>query len=107
MLANSRTIGEKLYAGVGVLLLLTVLEGGVAVWGSASIQANIQEVMLHRTRADDSGAQPQRVGARLAEADFHEDPVAKDVDATIIEQSSVRAAPGLFRSRRLLLGQSV
>jgi methyl-accepting chemotaxis protein len=41
---NTRTIGEKLYAGVGALLLLTVLEGGVAVWGSARIQANITEV---------------------------------------------------------------
>jgi methyl-accepting chemotaxis protein len=44
MVADRRTIGEKLYAGVGVLLLLTVLEGGVAVWGSARIQANINEV---------------------------------------------------------------
>jgi hypothetical protein len=44
MLANQRTIGEKLYAGVGVLLLLTVIEGGVAVWGSARVAADIDEV---------------------------------------------------------------
>jgi methyl-accepting chemotaxis protein/methyl-accepting chemotaxis protein-1 (serine sensor receptor) len=44
MLAEKRTIGEKLYAGVGLLLLLTVVEGGVAVWGSARVQADITEV---------------------------------------------------------------
>ena len=44
MFIDQRTIGEKLYAGVGVLLLLTVVEGGVAVWGSARVQADITEV---------------------------------------------------------------
>lgn len=38
------TIGEKLYAGMGILLLLTVLEGGVAVWGSARVAADINSV---------------------------------------------------------------
>ncbi|HEX6161975.1 MAG TPA: methyl-accepting chemotaxis protein [Vicinamibacterales bacterium] len=44
MLTEKRTIGEKLYAGVGMLLLLTVVEGGVAVWGSARVEADINEV---------------------------------------------------------------
>jgi len=44
MVSDQRTIGEKLYAGVGVLLLLTVVEGSVAVWGSARAQADITEV---------------------------------------------------------------
>jgi len=44
MLAVRRTIGGKLYAGMGVLLVLTVLEGGVAVWGSARVAADIREV---------------------------------------------------------------
>jgi methyl-accepting chemotaxis protein/methyl-accepting chemotaxis protein-1 (serine sensor receptor) len=39
-----RTIGEKLYAGMGILLLLTVIEGGVAMWGSARVEADINEV---------------------------------------------------------------
>ncbi len=46
MLADRRTIGEKLYAGMGILLLLTVLEGGVAVWGSARVEADINEVTV-------------------------------------------------------------
>jgi methyl-accepting chemotaxis protein len=44
MVSEKRTIGEKLFAGVGVLLLLTVVEGGVAVWGSARVQRDIAEV---------------------------------------------------------------
>jgi methyl-accepting chemotaxis protein/methyl-accepting chemotaxis protein-1 (serine sensor receptor) len=44
MQSEKRTIGEKLYAGVGALLLLTVVEGGVAVWGLARVQADIREV---------------------------------------------------------------
>jgi methyl-accepting chemotaxis protein/methyl-accepting chemotaxis protein-1 (serine sensor receptor) len=44
MVADKRTIGEKLYAGVGALLLLTIVEGGVAVWGSARVEADITEV---------------------------------------------------------------
>jgi methyl-accepting chemotaxis protein len=44
MLGHKRTIGEKLYAGMGVLLLLTVLEGGVAVWGAARVEADINQV---------------------------------------------------------------
>jgi methyl-accepting chemotaxis protein len=44
MVGEKRTIGEKLYAGVGVLLLLTVVQGGVAVWGSARVQADITSV---------------------------------------------------------------
>ena len=44
MLAHKRTIGEKLYAGMGVLLLLTVLEGGVAVWGAARVENDITQV---------------------------------------------------------------
>ena len=44
MLTDRRTIGEKLYAGVGVLLVLTVVEGGVAVWGSARAERDINEV---------------------------------------------------------------
>ena len=44
MVSDKRTIGEKLYAGVGVLLLLTVVQGGVAVWGSARVEADITEV---------------------------------------------------------------
>lgn len=44
MVAESRTIGEKLYAGIGVLLVLTVIEGSVAVWGSARVTADINEV---------------------------------------------------------------
>jgi methyl-accepting chemotaxis protein/methyl-accepting chemotaxis protein-1 (serine sensor receptor) len=44
MVTDKRTIGEKLFAGVGVLLLLTVVEGGVAVWGSARVEADIAEV---------------------------------------------------------------
>jgi methyl-accepting chemotaxis protein len=44
MLGHKRTIGEKLYAGTGVLLLLTVLEGGVAVWGAARVENDINNV---------------------------------------------------------------
>lgn len=44
MLGETRTISEKLYAGIGLLLLLTVIEGSVAVWGSARVQSDISEV---------------------------------------------------------------
>ena len=44
MLLEKRTIGEKLYVGMGLLLLLTVIEGGVAMWGSARVAADINEV---------------------------------------------------------------
>ena len=44
MLAARRTIGEKLYAGMGVLLVLTVLEGSVALWGSAQVADDIRQV---------------------------------------------------------------
>jgi len=44
MFAARRTIGEKLYAGMMVLLLLTVVEGGVALWSSARIAADIKQV---------------------------------------------------------------
>jgi CHASE3 domain sensor protein len=39
-----RTIGEKLYAGMSVLLLLTVIEAGVALWSSARVAADIRQV---------------------------------------------------------------
>ena len=44
MFAGRGTIGEKLYAGMGVLLVLTVLEGGVALWSSARVAADIRQV---------------------------------------------------------------
>ena len=44
MWAGRRTIGEKLYTGMGVLLVLTVLEGSVAVWGSARVADDIRQV---------------------------------------------------------------
>jgi methyl-accepting chemotaxis protein/methyl-accepting chemotaxis protein-1 (serine sensor receptor) len=44
MFAGRGTIGEKLYAGMGVLLVLTVLEGSVALWSSARVAADIREV---------------------------------------------------------------
>src|SRR5262245_27202146 len=44
MWAARRTIGEKRYAGMGALLLLTVLEGGVALWGSARVAAGLSQV---------------------------------------------------------------
>lgn len=44
MWADRRTIGQKLFAGMGVLLLLTVLQGAVAVWGSARVEADINKV---------------------------------------------------------------
>ena len=44
MWADKRTIGHKLYAGVGVLLLLTVLEASVALWGSSSIATDVATV---------------------------------------------------------------
>jgi methyl-accepting chemotaxis protein len=44
MWADRQTIGQKLFAGMGVLLLLTVLEGGVALWGSARVEADITMV---------------------------------------------------------------
>jgi methyl-accepting chemotaxis protein len=44
MVIDKGTIGEKLYAGVGILLLLTVVEGGVAAWGSTRVERDINEV---------------------------------------------------------------
>jgi CHASE3 domain sensor protein len=45
MLADRWTIGKRLYAGFGALLLLTVMAGAVAIWGSAGIKADVQTVM--------------------------------------------------------------
>ncbi|TMG79282.1 MAG: hypothetical protein E6H78_20460, partial [Betaproteobacteria bacterium] len=44
MVEDRWTIGRKLYAGSGALLLLTVLAGGVAIWGSAKIKADVETV---------------------------------------------------------------
>ena len=44
MWGETRTIGQKLYAGMGFLLLLTVLEGGVALWGSSRIRTDVERV---------------------------------------------------------------
>src|SRR6266550_3600406 len=38
------TIGRRLHAGFGALLLLTVLAGGVAIWGSSRIKADVETV---------------------------------------------------------------
>jgi methyl-accepting chemotaxis protein len=40
------TIGRRLHAGFGALLLLTVLAGGVAIWGSSRIKADVETVTL-------------------------------------------------------------
>src|SRR5262245_23288705 len=44
MWADGRTISEKLYAGMAALLVLTILEGAVAVWGSSRIRADAAAV---------------------------------------------------------------
>src|SRR5690349_18069711 len=44
MVTEKRTIGQKLFAGVGVLLLLTVAEGSIAVWGAARVESDVKEV---------------------------------------------------------------
>ena len=40
------TIGRQLYAGFGALLLLTVLAGVVAIWGSSRIKGDVETVTL-------------------------------------------------------------
>ena len=44
MVADGRTVGQKLFAGMGVLLALTVIEGGVALWGSARVETGVSLV---------------------------------------------------------------
>jgi methyl-accepting chemotaxis protein/methyl-accepting chemotaxis protein-1 (serine sensor receptor) len=44
MWADGRTIGQKLFAGMSVLLMLTVIEGSVALWGSSRVEAGINLV---------------------------------------------------------------
>jgi len=44
MVIDRQTIGQRLFAGVGVLLLLTVVEGSVAIWGSARVEGDVKEV---------------------------------------------------------------
>jgi methyl-accepting chemotaxis protein len=44
MWADGRTIGQKLFAGMSVLLALTVIEGGVALWGSSRVETGINLV---------------------------------------------------------------
>ena len=45
MVARGWTISRRLYAGFGALLLLTVMAGAVAIWGSAGIKADVETVM--------------------------------------------------------------
>jgi methyl-accepting chemotaxis protein len=45
MQADRWTIGKRLYAGFGALLLLTVLAGCVAIWGSSGIKTDVETVM--------------------------------------------------------------
>src|SRR3989442_8387942 len=45
MLADRWTIGKRLYAGFGALVLLTGLAGGVAIWGSSGIKDDVETVM--------------------------------------------------------------
>jgi methyl-accepting chemotaxis protein/methyl-accepting chemotaxis protein-1 (serine sensor receptor) len=49
MTFERRTIAGRLFAGTGALLLLTLLEGGVAIWGSSAIKADVDTVTV---RAD-------------------------------------------------------
>ena len=49
MAFERRTIAGRLFAGTGALLLLTLLEGGVALWGSSAIKADVETVTV---RAD-------------------------------------------------------
>src|SRR2546422_7135569 len=44
MVQDRWTIGRRLHAGLGALLLLTVLAGGVAIWGSSRIKADVETV---------------------------------------------------------------
>ncbi len=44
MVQDRWTIGRRLHAGFGALLLLTVLAGGVAIWGSSRIKADVETV---------------------------------------------------------------
>src|SRR5256885_11089169 len=44
MVQDRWTIGRRLHAGFGALLLLTVLAGSVAIWGSSRIKANVETV---------------------------------------------------------------
>ena len=44
MWSERRTIGQRLFAGCGVLLLLTVMEGGVALWGSSRLRSDLDTV---------------------------------------------------------------
>ena len=44
MVAGRWTISKRLYTGFGALLLLTVLAGSVAIWGSSRIKANVETV---------------------------------------------------------------
>ena len=44
MSAQRKTFGQKLFAGIGALLLLSVLEGVVALWGSSRVEADINVV---------------------------------------------------------------
>src|SRR5258706_6064603 len=49
MALERRTIAGRLFAGTGALLLLTLLEGAVALWGSSAIKADVDTVTV---RAD-------------------------------------------------------
>ena len=49
MALQRRTIAGRLFAGTGALLLLTLVEGGVALWGSSAIKADVDTVTV---RAD-------------------------------------------------------
>src|SRR5262249_37301846 len=44
MAFERRTIAGRLFAGTGALLLLTLIEGGVALWGSSAIRADVDTV---------------------------------------------------------------
>jgi methyl-accepting chemotaxis protein/methyl-accepting chemotaxis protein-1 (serine sensor receptor) len=46
MWVDRGTIGQKLFAGFGALLLLTVLEASVAFWGSSRIRADVEAMTL-------------------------------------------------------------
>ena len=44
MVVDHWTIGRRLYTGCGALLALTVLAGGVAIWGSSRIKGDLEIV---------------------------------------------------------------
>src|SRR5262245_35678311 len=44
MWADRWTISQKLYAAMAALLFLTILEGAVALWGSAQVKADVTTV---------------------------------------------------------------